>query len=159
MAELREYDPAWRDEIVELSLRAWAPVFASIEARMDSEVYVELHPDWREDQRSTVLSALDADDVRVVVAVEGSRAVGFVAAKTHAGNVLGEIYLIAVDPEHQRHGLGTELLENALFWLREQGMKVAMVETGGDPGHAPARSVYHSAAFRPFPVEKFFRKL
>ena len=37
-------------------------------------------------------------------------------------------------------------------------MTTAMVETGGDPGHAPARSTYEAAGFRHFPV-KYFRKV
>jgi hypothetical protein len=38
-------------------------------------------------------------------------------------------------------------------------MTTAMVETGGDPGHAPARRTYEAAGFHPFPVVKYFKKL
>ena len=52
--------------------------------------------------------------------------------------VLGEIYMIAVDPGAQ--GLGvTALTGVAASWLGQSGMLVAMIGTGGDPGHAPAR--------------------
>jgi hypothetical protein len=37
--------------------------------------------------------------------------------------------------------------EFALGWMQEQGMAVAMVETGGDPGHGPARQTYERAGF------------
>jgi hypothetical protein len=38
-------------------------------------------------------------------------------------------------------------------------MVVAMVETGGDAGHAPARRVYEQAGFRLLPISRYFREL
>ena len=32
--------------------------------------------------------------------------------------------------------------------MRSRGMDIAVVETGGDPGHAPARAAYEKAGFR-----------
>ena len=37
--------------VVDFSLRAWAPVFASLERVMGSEIFRRQHPDWREDLR------------------------------------------------------------------------------------------------------------
>jgi len=34
-----------------------------------------------------------------------------------------------------------------------------MVETGGDPGHAPARRVYEKAGYTGFPVAGYFKAL
>jgi GNAT superfamily N-acetyltransferase len=53
--------------------------------------------------------------------------------------------MLAVDPDEQGRGVGTALTEFATGWLRDAGMAVAMVETGGDLGHAPARRVYEKA--------------
>lgn len=38
-------------------------------------------------------------------------------------------------------------------------MRVAMIETGGDHGHAPARHVYEKAGFTPLPAVRFFKSL
>jgi hypothetical protein len=38
-------------------------------------------------------------------------------------------------------------------------MGVAMVETGGDPGHAPARRTYEKAGFSLVPVARYFKAL
>ena len=38
-------------------------------------------------------------------------------------------------------------------------MRVAMVETGGDAGHASARRVYEGLGFRPLPISRYFRAL
>jgi len=43
--------------------------------------------------------------------------------------------------------------------MREHGVEVAVVETGGDPGHAPARAVYTNAGFTALPIARFFRVL
>lgn len=50
---------------------------------------------------------------------------------------MGEIYMIAVDPTFQRRGIAGELTRHSLEWFQNAGMSIAMVETGGDPGHAP----------------------
>lgn len=38
-------------------------------------------------------------------------------------------------------------------------MSVAMVETGGDPGHGPARRTYERAGFTAMPVARYFMAL
>ena len=67
--------------------------------------------------------------------------------------------MIAVDPDHQRGGIGTALTEFALDRMRDAGMSVAMVETGGDSGHAPARHTYEKMGFRLLPIARYFKKL
>jgi ribosomal protein S18 acetylase RimI-like enzyme len=60
----------------------------------------------------------------------GGTAIGFLAAKLHRERDLGEIYMIAVDPAAQGQGIGTALTRLATDWLRQAGMRVAMIETG-----------------------------
>lgn len=147
------------EEVVDLSLRAWEPVFESIRDEMDPEVFRHFHSDWRTSQRDAVEAACRDEDVSVWIAVEGGRVAGFVAVKADPEQALGEIYMIAVDPEFQRRGIAAALTDRALGWFRGEGMEVAMVETGGDPGHAPARKAYESAGFRRLPVARYFKKL
>jgi len=75
---------------------------------------------------------------RAWVAEAERRVLGFVAAAIDRERGLGEISMLAVDPGDQRRGVGSALTEVATHWVREAGARVAMVETGGDPGHAPA---------------------
>ena len=157
--KIEPYDDSRLEAIVELSLRAWAPVFASIENEMDREVYREQHPDWRVTQRKAVEAACADAEVHVWVAAEGTRTLGFVALKLHAEDRMGEIHMIAVDPDFQRRGTAAALTRHALDWLAEAGMTTVMVETGGDPGHAPARRTYESAGFRALPIARYFKKL
>jgi RimJ/RimL family protein N-acetyltransferase len=43
--------------------------------------------------------------------------------------------------------------------MSRSGMRIAMVETGDDPGHAPSRAAYEAAGFERWPVARYFRKL
>ena len=145
---------------MDLSLRAWAPVFASLERVLGSPIFRRLHPDWREDQRRAVEGVLAAEKSRVWVAEVGGDVVGFVATEVFdAGRRMGEISMLAVDPDHQGGGVGTLLTEFALDRLKDDGMRLAMVETGGDPGHAAARRTYEKAGYVLSPVARYFKNL
>ena len=157
--DIERYEASHRDAIVDLSLRAWAPVFASIENEMDPEVFREQHPDWRVSQREAVEGACADDELEVWVAREDGKTVGFEALKLHADDRMGEIYMIAVDPDFQQQGIGRALTDHALARFQEAGMTTAMVDTGGDPGHAPARATYEAAGFRVLPIARYFKKV
>ncbi len=159
MTTIEPYDDSRLDAVVRLSLRAWEPVFASIASVMDPEVYREQHPDWRATQRKAVEAACADEDVHVWVAADGAQTLGFVALKLHADDRMGEIHMIAVDPDFQRRGIAKALTEHSLAWFGRAGMTTVMVDTGGDPGHAPARRTYESAGFRALPIARYFKKL
>ena len=158
--EIRPFRSADLDTVVDLSLRAWDPVFRSLEAEMDPAVFQSFYPggDWHPAQRKAVESTCD-DGENVWVAESDGLVVGFVALRFHEADKLGEIYMIAVDPAHQGRGIGSRLTEFGLARLKAAGMSIAMVETGGDVGHAPARRTYERAGFRVLPLARFFRKL
>ena len=156
---IREYRPDDEEAVVELSLRAWAPVFASVEAALGSEIFVRLHGDWRMYQEQSVRDALSNSAMHVWVADTGQRVVAFVAATVHSVRRIGEIWMLAVDPEHQERGVGSALTEFATDWLRDSGMQVAMVHTGGDAGHAPARRVYERSGYTLYPASQYYKAL
>ncbi len=72
---------------------------------------------------------------------------------------MGEVYVLAVDPTHQGKGVGTALMQHSLERARSRGMRMMMVETGDDPGHAPARRVYEGAGFERWPVARYFKDI
>ena len=135
--DIHPFNDSQLDAIVQIALRAWEPVFQSLETVMDPEVYREQFPDWRETQKNAVTKVCKDQDVHVWVAMEGTQIVGFVALKVHSQDRMGEIYMIAVDPDFQRQGIATALTNHSLAWFQRVGMTTVMVETGGDPGHAP----------------------
>ena len=158
--QIRPFEDRDTDAVVDLSLRAWAPVFASIGQAMSSGVYQRLYPDgWRASQQRSVEDACAAEKTRVWVAEVDGNTVGFVAVEIHQEDNLGEIYMLAVDPEHQGGGIGIALTGFALGRIKDAGMTVAMVETGGDPGHAAARRTYEKAGYTKLPIARYFKEL
>ena len=127
---------------------------------MGDEIF-DLHyrPDWRTGQRKAVEAVLSDEKATVWVAEQSDAVIGFVAAILHPDELMGEVWMVAVDPDHQSHGVGTELTDVATDWMREAGMTHAVVSTGGDAGHAPARRVYEKAGYRPFPGVNYFKAL
>lgn len=144
--------------MVRLSLAAWAPVFDSLRDAMDRAVFETFFPDWRECQAKAVEAACADGAMKAWVADENGQAVAFVVVKAHSQQ-MGEIHMLAVDPTRQRRGTGKTLTDFALDWLTGQGVEIAMVETGGDPGHGPARGTYEKCGFRLLPVARYFKKL
>ncbi len=157
--QIEPYDSSHGDAVARLSLRAWSPVFDSLKEALDADVYQSFYPDgWRVSQEKSVRDACASADMKVWVAIEAGAVAGFVAIRFHEGK-LGEIYMIAVDPDYQRRGIAMALTDFAVERMKEAGMEIAMVETGGDPGHAPARAAYEKAGFRVLPLARYFRKI
>jgi GNAT superfamily N-acetyltransferase len=163
---IREYQPADTEAVIGLAIRAWAPVFASLERVLGHEMFARLHgSNWEDFQRDAVRGVLADPAMHVWVAetetetAAGTGVAGFVAAALNSDRLIGEIVMLATEPAHQGRGTGSALTEFATGWLRDQGMRVAMVDTGGDPGHAPARHVYEKAGYELLPVARYFRNL
>jgi ribosomal protein S18 acetylase RimI-like enzyme len=156
--QIRDYQQRDLESVVGLSLRDWAPVFVSIERAMDPDVFREFYPDWRPCQQQAVEGACADKNAHVWVAEENGEVVAFAAVFLRSPT-FGEIYMIAVDPDFQRRGIATALTDFAVDWMRQQGVTVAMVETGADPGHAPARRTYEKSGFRVLPAARYFKKL
>jgi ribosomal protein S18 acetylase RimI-like enzyme len=119
--QIQPYNPAQLDVVVRLLLRAWTPVFDSLQEVMEVDVYQAFYPDWRVSQQQAVEGVCAAEDTKVWVAIDASVTVGFVAVKFHGVHSMGEIYMIAVDPDYQRRGIGTALTAFALERMRDAG--------------------------------------
>ncbi|MBD2121884.1 GNAT family N-acetyltransferase [Trichocoleus sp. FACHB-262] len=166
---IEPYGDRQLEAVVRLSLRAWTPVFDSLQQVIDADVYRSFYPDgWRVSQQKAVEEVCTAEDTNVWVAmsaegdaigIDTGLTVGFVAVKLHSESSMGEVYMVAVDPDFQGQGIGTALMEFALSWMKDAGISVAMVETGGDPGHAPARHTYEKLGFGLLPIARYFKKL
>lgn len=51
---IRPFSPDDLEEVVQLSLLAWAPVFQSFEQVLGTTIYSRLFPDWKQTQRAIV---------------------------------------------------------------------------------------------------------
>lgn len=105
---------------------------------------------WQDRIEESVRNSLGSPHVSAFkVEIDGALA-GFASCRVNPDNGIGEIGYNAVDPRFLGHGIGKTLLQHALEHLRQEGIRDVEVVTGLDPGHAPARSIYESAGFKPF---------
>lgn len=127
---------------------AFAPVFASFRAMLGDALYeaVQAREDRAQRQLLTELLAAGSEWELYVTEVAGA-VVAFVAVRLDAQTRVGEIGLNAVHPDHAGQGIGTTMYRFALQRMKKTGMTAAMVATGGDPSHAPARRAYEKAGF------------
>src|SRR5688572_423941 len=122
------------DAVVQLSLRAWAPVFESIAEVIPPALFDEFYPGgWEASQAKAVEDVCRSPETHVWTANEDEKTLGFVAVKFDEDSKLGEIYMVAVDPDHQKRGVALALTNFALDEMKRRGMTMAMVETGADP--------------------------
>ncbi len=158
--KIRPYSDNDLEAIVELSLCAWEPVFHSFQQVLGPAIYALIYPDWQTSQKEAVTTVCqDVAKYTVVVAEVDGRVVGFLAYELNYTNKTGEVYMLAVHPDHQKRGIGTELNNYALAKMKERGMKLAVVGTGGDPGHAPARKAYEKVGYTALPLVQYYKDL
>lgn len=158
MPPIRPLADADLPAVVELSLRAWAPVHDSMARVLGDAVNHLLYPDWAAQQADDVRAVCQDPTAAVWVAESGGRPAGFVAIRIGPDGT-GEIDMIAVDPPAQGQGIGAALTQFALQQMRGAGVRLAVVATGGDPGHAPARRLYEKAGFTGLPLVRYYAQL
>lgn len=132
----------------EIRQEAFRPVFASFREMLGDEVYRIAQQPEDEGQQELLRSLLEkGSEWRVHVAERGAEVVGFVSFRLDPDRKVGEIGLNAVHPRHAGNGIGTKMFEFAIHTMKEEGMLVATVGTGGDPSHAAARRAYEKTGF------------
>ncbi|MDO5613242.1 MAG: GNAT family N-acetyltransferase [Paracoccus sp. (in: a-proteobacteria)] len=157
--EMRPYAARFQDDVINLALMAWRPVFAQTAAEVPRFVYDAFYPDgWEQRLRQDIAAFLASHGDHVWLADAGEVA-GFIGLRQHPQDQMGEVYMLAVHPDHQRQGIGRRLMVFAEQHLRDAGFRMVMVETTGDSGHAPARGLYQDTGYQPWPVARYFKPL
>jgi ribosomal protein S18 acetylase RimI-like enzyme len=158
--QIKPYAARYKEAVLEITSRAWRPVFARMQHEVPSFVYKAFYPnEWEARQRKDVAALLDDEATRFWVALRGNSVLGYVGLRRHPDDRMGEICIIAVDPEYQRQGVGRRLIEFAERRIREEGMTMVLVETVGDSGHEPARRAYETSGYERWPVVRYFKRL
>jgi ribosomal protein S18 acetylase RimI-like enzyme len=158
--QFRPYNMADLKDVINLSLLAWEPVFVAWERILGPELYpIAIYTDWRIGQKEVVEKVLAGEHITTCVAEVDGTVAGFVCYELNDVTKVGEVQLLAVHPEYQNHGIGTQLNLFALQKLKEGGMRLAVVGTGGDEGHAPARRSYEKAGYTGLPLMRYYKAL
>ena len=150
------------ERITEITLKQWAPVFASYKNLIGEELYEIWFKNQKEEKVQTVTKqALDSNHC-IVTEIDGY-VVGFAVFfyQTAAnGDKVGVLTNNAVDSDFGGRGLGTKQYEYIFDLMRKEGCVSVSVATGLDDAHAPARRAYEKAGFeKGIPQIRYFKKL
>jgi ribosomal protein S18 acetylase RimI-like enzyme len=147
---IRPFESADLPAMQRLRQAAFKPIFQSFRALLGEEVHA-LAFARAESEQAELLTKLCGPDSghRMFVAMIGDEVIGFVCFSIDAEKRTGEIGLNAVHPDHAGQGIGTALYEFATDQMKQSGMALATVGTGGDASHLPAQNAYRKAGFGP----------
>ena len=156
--ELRAFCPADLPSLVELTCEVFGPFYEdSFRGIVGERVFQHQHGSWRADYAREVPELCSPE--ATVVAEDEHGIVGYVAWSVDAARHHGQVTIIGVRAAVRRSGLGRRLLHTAFGAMREQGVEVVAIGTGGDPFHAPARALYESAGCIGVPAAYYFKEL
>jgi ribosomal protein S18 acetylase RimI-like enzyme len=156
---IREAQSDDLDALQNFTVRAFEPVFTSFALILGKHLYDLVYPDWKSLQSNLVLSLYNNEKISVWVADLEGKPIGLIAYQFQEEDKTGVIEFLVVDPDYQNDGIGSRLNEFVLEKMIEAGMKIALVGTGGDESHAPARKAYEKAGFIALPSVWYFKSL
>ena len=132
----------------EIRAAAFEPIFDSFRNIVGEAIAARAFATADAEQAELLKSLCRPDsNHRTFVALIAPEIVGFVSVSLNRATRIGEIGLNAVDPSRAGHGIGVRLYAFALSLMRDEGMHLATVGTGGDASHAPARRAYEKVGF------------
>lgn len=85
--------------------------------------------DWRERKGSEVQADIDSNRGGVLVADADGEIVGYITCLVDHRSKIGWIHHMAVAQSHQGEGIGKQLLEAGLSYLRSEGIECCKIET------------------------------
>ena len=145
---IRQARPEDAPRLQAIRRAAFAPVFASFRSLLGDEIY-DLAQRRQDEAQEGLLASLLAGEPgwTLYVAQSGDEIVGFVAVQLDPRPHRRDRSQRGRSRARRQGRSGTAMYEFALARMKEAGMKVATVATGGDPSHAPARRAYQKAGF------------
>lgn len=142
----------------DIAVKAWEPIRRGFKELLGEKLYEAFFNDWQSKKKDSVINSLKSGRGYVVL-VEGTVA-GFISYSVDENTKTGEILENAVDSMFKGMGIGTMMYNFVTEKMREEGMLYAVVTTGGDEAHAPARHSYEKAGFeKSLPSVKYFKEL
>jgi mycothiol synthase len=146
---------------------------------LDNQAFLDLnnkvfadYPDqggWSEDDLKVRLNESWFDDKGFFVAEDRGELIGFCWTKIHGAHThshsggdddhgheaLGEIYVLAVNPDYKGQGVGRDLTITGINYLKYQGLNNVMLYVGVE--NKPAFKLYKSLGFNEFGSDVMYR--
>jgi ribosomal protein S18 acetylase RimI-like enzyme len=144
MTTIRKSVPADLPEIKRITVEAFTGV--SIDRRIEDEFGVINGHDWRWRKARHIDDDVSRDPDGIFVAEENGRIVGYITTWMDPEAGVGFIPNLAVDEGQRGHGLGRRLIEYALDYFRQNGIRYARIETLAH--NSIGQHLYPSCGFR-----------
>ena len=174
----------WSNLLMSKNLSEIQPVTSKYPIRtfippLDNQAFLDLnnkvfadYPDqggWSEDDLKVRLNEDWFDDKGFFVAEDKDELIGFCWTKIHGAHphshtggdndhgheALGEIYVLAVNPDYKGKGIGRDLTITGLNYLKYQGLNNVMLYVGVE--NKPAFKLYKSLGFHEFGSDVMYR--
>jgi|GEM_PF-2802457 len=68
-------------------------------------------------------------------------------------------YMIGVDSDYQQRDTNTALINAGIVIIKQRGFALVIIKTGGDFGHAAARTTHEEMGFALYLVAKYLRRV
>jgi len=146
------------NDLITLTLLAFEPIFESFEKILGPHIYPIIYPDWRKRQKEGVEKISQDSKISLLIAEADEKVVGYIAYEIYDDDT-AEVQLLAVHPDYQNRGIGTQLNSFVLQKMKAGGVKMAIVSTGGDESHAAARRSYEKVGYTALPLVKYYQDL
>lgn len=124
---IRKYQPSDLETLRQITAICFKGV--SIDKNIEDKFGVINELDWKQRKMSHINNDVEANADGVFVAEIAGEVVGYITVYANHQTKIGGIPNLSVLPDFQQKGLGTELIETALAYLKEEGMLYARIET------------------------------
>ncbi len=156
--QIRPFKKSDMNDLITLTLLAFEPIFESFEKILGPHIYPIIYPDWRKRQKEGVEKISQDSKISLLIAEADEKVVGYIAYEIY-DDATAEVQLLAVHPDYQNRGIGTQLNSFVLQKMKAGGVKMAIVSTGGDESHAAARRSYEKVGYTALPLVKYYQDL
>jgi len=142
--QIRPYREEDRERLKEITIAAFPGV--SIDRLIEEQFGLLNGVDWAVRKRQSIDADCDAHPAGILVAeAEDGRVIGYITTRINPETCLGWIPNMAVEPDCQGMGIGKQLVQAALDYLRAAGMTHAKIETLAS--NERGQSLYPSVGF------------
>jgi ribosomal protein S18 acetylase RimI-like enzyme len=156
---IRDCTPLDLPALIDLTIETFRPLLAGSMVRMRPAVTAHDHANWEDDYRHEVPSLLNPAENRfITLAEDDGGPLGYVGWNI-TDDSSGRLEMVAVQQRARRQGIARALCTTVLRELDDRGVAVVHIGTGGDDFHAPARALYESLGFTPYPTVDYARAL